>query len=377
MFNISAVIVAAGSGKRFGGDKIFKEISGKYIIEYSLASFSAVDEIAEIVLVVNEAGFDKARSLKTKYPKISQVVLGGPERQESVRNGISVTSSDYVLIHDGARPNVSLALIKRVIEALKEYDAVVPALPVRDTVAYFVKGKYSKTLSREGLYHIQTPQGFKRELIIKALERASQNYTDESTLIFETLGVSAFLVEGDCNNLKITYPEDLEVFKRMIGECNLRIGLGFDSHRLEKGRKLVLGGVLITDEFGAVAHSDGDCLVHAVIDAILGALGERDIGTHFPNSDPAYKNVSSLSLLEKIWSTYGVDFEIVNLDCVVKLQRPKLMEFIPKMKENLGNVLNIPSNRISVKAKTGEKMGPIGEEKLIECEAVVLLKARL
>ncbi len=377
MIDVSCIVVAAGEGKRFGSNKIFTEVGGKILLEYSIEVFNFHEAIKEIVIVLNEKDLEYSGYLISKYGKIRSIVRGGKERSESVKNGLKEVSGEYVLIHDGARPNITKSLIDSLLSQLREYDVVIPAIPVRETVAYFESGILMRGVDRTNMYAIQTPQAFRRELLEKAFEKASRNYTDESSMVFDTLGIKAKMVEGSMDNIKITYPEDLNMFKRLTFKAeDLRVGLGYDSHRLESGRRLILGGVKISDELGCVAHSDGDCLIHSIIDAILGAIGERDIGFHFPDNDPKYSGISSLDLLRQIVDKYGGSFEIMNVDSTIKLQGPKLQDYIPEMKENIAKVLNIDTGKISIKAKTGEGIGPVGESKLVECETAVLLKLK-
>jgi 2-C-methyl-D-erythritol 4-phosphate cytidylyltransferase/2-C-methyl-D-erythritol 2,4-cyclodiphosphate synthase len=373
----SAVIVAAGEGKRFGGNKVFVEVFGKYLVEYSLDVFENHPDISEIILVLNKKDLAKGNDLKDRYRKLTSIVEGGKERSESVQNGVKEAKGEFVLIHDAARPNVSKEIVDNVINGLKDYDAVVPGIPLRDTAGYFESGLFSGKVERSNLYLIQTPQGFKRSILLKGFEKAEKSYTDESTMIYDVLGVPAKVVEGSVENFKITYPDDLDLFRKLLGgEMGLRVGLGYDSHRLEQGKKLILGGVVVSEEIGCVAHSDGDCLVHSIIDALLGAVGDRDIGYHFPDNDPKFAGVSSLKLLEDVMQKWNGRIEIVNIDSVVKLEKPKIQNFVPQMREKISKTLGISPSKINIKAKTGEKIGPVGESKLIECESVVLLRLK-
>lgn len=375
MCEISAVIVAAGESTRFGSNKIFSQLFGRYLVEYALRTFDAHTGVSEIILVLNEKDLGYAGYFLSNYKKVKKVVAGGKARQDSVRNGVLGTACNYVLVHDGARPNVSAKVIDNVINGLKEYDAVVPAIPVRDTVGYGESLMLKDYATRENLYAIQTPQGFKKDLLLKALEKAKKNYTDESTMVYDVLGYSAKLVEGSLENVKITYIEDVDLLERLMeNRMEYRIGMGWDSHRLAEGKKLILGGILITEEIGTIAHSDGDCLIHVIIDALLGASGEKDIGTIFPDTDPRYAGVSSMTLLDEVWQKVKKGVEIVNIDCIVKLERPKIFSYVESMKASIASVLDIDPGKISIKAKTGEKTGPVGESRLIECEAVVLVR---
>jgi len=373
---VSAVIVAAGKGERFGRDKIFLNIAGRPLIFWTLLKFEETDEVDEIILVLRKENLERGEELKQHFRKLFHIVLGGKERGDSVFNGLKNTKGDRVLIHDGARPLVSSQLIKRVIKELERYPAVVPCMRIPDTVKNLEGSKVQGVVDRNSIVAIQTPQGFKRDLIFEAYKRAIEEkkyFTDDSSLLEEVLGIKSHCVEGEKNNIKITYEEDIKLLEAYLMKGGkLRIGIGFDSHRLVEGRKLFIGGVEIPSEKGALGHSDGDALIHAIIDAILGASGQKDIGVLFPDTDDKYRGISSITLLEKVREIIENEFEIVNIDSVVKLERPKISEYIPKMKKKIAEALKIPEERINIKGKTGEKTGPVGEGKLIEAQAVCL-----
>ncbi|HOP31987.1 MAG TPA: 2-C-methyl-D-erythritol 4-phosphate cytidylyltransferase [Candidatus Hydrothermia bacterium] len=375
MVDVSVIIVGAGESARFGENKIFLRLYDSYLIEYSIARFESHPNVREIILVLNRKDINYAGYFLSKYRKVKYVVPGGKERQDSVRNGLLHANCNYVLVHDGARPNVPLKVINDVIDELKESDAVVPAISARDTVAYSRGGMIEEYIDRNRLYSIQTPQGFRKDVLIKAFEGSKRVYTDESAMVYEVLGYRAKIVGGSPENVKVTYTEDMALLNKILeNTMEYRIGLGYDSHRLASGRKLVLGGVLITEEFGAVAHSDGDCVIHSIIDALLGAVGEKDIGTFFPDDDPRYAGVSSVTLLREIWERIKDKVKIVNIDCTLRLEQPKIQPFVGDMKSCISSVLELDQARVGIKAKTGEKVGPVGELKLVECETVVLVK---
>jgi len=338
--------------------------------------FEEIDEIDEIVLVLRKENLDRGEEFKKYFRKLLHIVPGGRERGDSVFNGLKIVKGDRVLIHDGARPLVSSKLIKRVIKELDRHPAVVPCTRIPDTVKNIEESKVQGIVDRNSIVAIQTPQGFKRDLIFEAYKRALKEkryFTDDSTLLEEMLGIKSHCVEGEKNNIKITYEEDIKLLEAyFMNVSNLRIGIGFDSHRLVEGRKLMIGGVEIPFEKGALGHSDGDALIHAIIDAILGASGQKDIGMLFPDTDDKYRGISSITLLEKVREIIENEFEIVNIDSVVKLERPKISEYIPKMKKKIAEALKIPEERINIKGKTGEKTGPVGEGKIIEAQAVCL-----
>lgn len=375
---VSAVIVAAGKGERFGRDKIFLNISGRPLVFWTLLRFEEIDEVDEIVLVLRKENLNRGEELKKYFRKLLHVVIGGKERGDSVFNGLKIVKGDRVLIHDGARPLVSPQLIKRVIKELDRHPAVVPCTRIPDTIKKLEERKVQGIVDRNSIVAIQTPQGFKRELIFEAYKKALKEkryFSDDSTLLEKMLGIKSHCVEGEKNNIKITYEEDIKFLEAYFMDAsNLRIGTGFDSHRLVEGRKLVIGGVKIPFEKGALGHSDGDALIHAIIDAILGASGQKDIGVLFPDTDERYRGISSIILLEKVREIIEKDFEIVNIDSVVKLERPKISGYIPEMKKKIAKALKIKEERINIKSKTGEKIGPVGEGRIIEAQAVCLLK---
>jgi len=377
---VSAVIVAAGKGKRFGKDKIFFNIAGRPLIFWTLLKFEELEEVDEIILVLSKENLARGEELKQHFRKLSHIVPGGKERGDSVFNGLKNTKGGRVLIHDGARPLVSSQLIKRVIKELEQYPAVVPCTRIPDTLKNLEGNKVQGVVDRNSIVVIQTPQGFKRDLIFEAYKRALKEkkyFTDDSSLLEDVLGIKSQCIAGEKNNIKITYEEDIKLLEAyLMKESKLRIGIGFDSHRLVEGRKLFIGGVEIPSLKGALGHSDGDALIHAIIDAILGASGQKDIGVLFPDTDDKYKNINSIVLLEKVREIIEKKFVILNIDSIVKLERPKISEYIPKMKKKIAEALKIPEERINIKGKTGEKTGPVGEGKIIEAQAVCLLQKK-
>lgn len=372
---VSAVIVAAGRGTRFGGLKQFAPLLGRPLIHHTLAPFQAHPGVDEIVLVLPQEALDRGDALQELFSKLARVVPGGAERSDSVRRGVEAARGEWVLVHDGARPCLRPALISRILEALARHPAAAPYLPVRDTLKRKANDHLEGWIPRDKAVAVQTPQGFHRELLLRAHRRASRAFTDDTTLVEEVLGVRALGVPGDPENLKVTVPEDLARAEGVLRRW-LRIGLGWDAHRLVPGRPLILGGVEIPFDRGPVGHSDGDALIHAVIDALLGAAALGDIGTHFPDSDPAYAGISSLELLRRtqaLLARRGI--LVLQVDAVVVLERPKLAPYRARMIDNLARVLSLPPHRISVKAKTAEGMGAVGRGKGIEAQAVALILA--
>jgi len=305
-------------------------------------------------------------------PPTVTVLAGGQERQDSVFNGLSAMMADhpdteYILIHDGARPYVTLQVIENTLALAVSTGAAVAAVPVKDTIKLLGEDGIS-TPDRSKLFAAQTPQGFEAKLIVKAYETAaSQNFTgtDDAQLV-ERLGHKVALAQGSYTNIKITTPEDLPK------QC--RAGTGFDVHALVEGRPLVLGGVTIPFEKGLLGHSDADVLTHAIMDAILGAAGLGDIGRHFPDTEEAYKGISSMTLLKKVAAmAEEKGFALANLDATIIAQRPKLAPYHEAMIQNLAQILGCTADKINLKATTTEKLGIPGREEGIAAEAICIL----
>lgn len=370
---VFVIIGAAGSGKRMGAPvpKQFLKINGKTILEETVQKFrdsSVVDDIT----VVTAAEYVSLCEKLFCGGGVS-VVAGGKERQDSIGNaldslaGRGVSDDDIVLVHDGVRPYCSQELIQRVAKDATEKGAVIAAVPPKDTIRHIDEG----TLDRSKLYNVQTPQGFKASILQKAYGKAKEDGfygTDDAGLV-ERIGISVSVTEGENTNIKITTPEDLKMENR--------IGTGFDVHRLTEGRKLILGGVDIPFEKGLDGHSDADVLVHALMDALLGACAMGDIGKLFPDTDDSFKGISSLKLMKKVREVLTErGFTLVNCDMTLICQRPKLAPYIDQMRQNIADVLETDVNRVSIKATTTEKLGFAGRGEGICCEAVALLQCR-
>jgi 2-C-methyl-D-erythritol 4-phosphate cytidylyltransferase/2-C-methyl-D-erythritol 2,4-cyclodiphosphate synthase len=370
MVKYSAVILSAGAGKRFGGPKHTALLAGRPLFHWSLRAFQAHPDVGEIVLVLPEEEVKKAGGLREAFPKLKAVVPGGPERTDSARAGVSASSGEYVLIHDAARPLVSKDLISRVINALQSHPAAAPAVPVRDTIKR-TRGEFMVGgIDRERLCRVQTPQGFRRDLISEAYKKAFSGATDDTTLLEATLGIQSLIVPGEESNIKITVREDLAMADRLLGRR--RTGFGWDAHPFRKGRPLILGGVELDYEKGLLGHSDGDALCHAVADALLGAAGLGDIGTYFPDTDPKYRNANSLSLLrETVAMLEEKGFLPESLDATVIIAEPKLGPYIKRMTASLADALGISPELVSVKAKSGNRLGFAGEGRGCEVYAIV------
>ena len=382
---ISAVLVAAGSSTRMGFDKLSFDLGGETVLHRSIRAFDQCPQIGEIVLV---AGKNRAfvEQQVVGCTKPVQIVAGGATRAESAKNGVLAAHGELVAVHDAARPFVSPAVIAAVLEAAARCGAAAPAVPVKDTIKQAVPGDgktvpeaclVHSTPDRSTLYAVQTPQCFDRTQYLAALQELDAEkarlVTDDCSL-FELTGRSVQLTQGDYANLKITTREDLPrpVQKE---ETRMRIGHGYDVHRLVEGRKLILGGVEVPFEKGLLGHSDADVLAHAVMDAVLGAAALGDIGKHFPDTDPAYAGADSLQLAQhvaRIMREKG--WKIVNIDSTLLCQKPKLAPYIPAMRENLAAAFGMPVDAVSVKATTEEHLGFTGEGLGIAAHAVALIE---
>ena len=378
------VIAAAGHGRRMHSDipKQFLELRGKPMLIHCVSTFRKCESISRVVVVVNADRVESTRQMLLSYGLLDdgvRVVAGGTRRQDSVRNGLAEFGDDVdvVLVHDGARPLVSASLIDRCCEAVHAHGAAITAIPVKDTLKLQDDHQcIAKTIDRGGLWQAQTPQGARRELFVRAYETSGDgDVTDESSL-FEKAGISVAIVAGDETNIKVTRPEDLVLAESMMGEKagGFRIGHGFDAHRFAEGCTLVLGGVPVPHDLGLDGHSDADVVCHALCDAILGALGEGDLVRHFPDSNGAYKDISSLLLLDRVVDlASGKKFITANADLTIVCQAPKLSPYMEAMRKTLAVHCRVVPERINVKATTTEKMGYTGREEGIACHAVVLL----
>ncbi|MGN0619843.1 MAG: 2-C-methyl-D-erythritol 2,4-cyclodiphosphate synthase [Ruminiclostridium sp.] len=359
----TAIILAGGSSTRMGGkDKQLIEIEGVPVIVKSALIFERTAEVTEIIIAAKKEEKEHIESLCESFgiTKLKAVTEGGATRAESARKAFAlVENADIVAVHDGARPFATAGLAQKVILAAKEYGAAIPAIAVKDTIKETEAGFVKSTPDRSTLFCAQTPQAFKYEVYEKMIAGAEEA-TDDAALA-EKAGYPVKIVEGEESNIKITTPQDLAKTGAERSNCMLRIGHGYDVHRLTENRRLILGGIEIPYELGLLGHSDADVLVHAVMDALLGALALGDIGKHFPDTDNQYKDIDSMLLLEKVWALITEKgYRLVNLDVTIKAEKPKLAKYIPAMRQNIAAALGSQADNISIKATTEEGLGLAG-----------------
>lgn len=379
------IIVAAGSGTRSGSEipKQYVKVAGKSILEHTISVFEQSDKIDGIILVVNADHINFYKD--TKSTKQIFFVIGGKTRQESVRNGLeflSATNPDNVLIHDAARPFVKLQEVEEILKNLGFSSAVELVTYCADTAEY--NGAY---IDRNNLKFAQTPQGFNFKTILELHRNSSNlNATDENLnatddiSLAKTNGLKVSTIIGDKSNFKITTNDDLNLAKKIINSnYMIRTGFGYDVHQieLENNSKIFLGGISIDSEYKIIAHSDGDVVIHAIVDAILGALSLGDIGHYFPPSEQKWKGVQSSVFLSKCTELLKENHaSINNIDVSIVAESPKIKPHIDSMKLRLAEILEISQNQIGIKATTSEKLGFIGRKEGVAAHAVATISVK-
>jgi 2-C-methyl-D-erythritol 4-phosphate cytidylyltransferase/2-C-methyl-D-erythritol 2,4-cyclodiphosphate synthase len=387
--HVAAIIAAGGRGQRLGADrpKQFLEIGGESILDLSLRALAASDRIDEIIVAVpQEYVAQTAEGWKDRLTKPLVFVAGGERRQDSVARAFAKTSpaADIIVIHDAARPFVTADLITRTIDAAVVHGAAIAAVPVTDTVKQMgesVRGsrRVRATLARETIVLAQTPQAFKRDVLERAIAEGLKLEATDEAMLAERLGLPVHVVDGDVSNIKVTTPEDFAAAQRRTGKQAgvIRIGTGYDLHRLVAGRPLILAGVRIPFDLGLDGHSDADIVCHAVTDAVLGAAAAGDIGRLFPDTDPTWKDADSIALLASaVERIAALGYRVSNVDVTVIAQKPKLLPHLDAMRDNLAAALQIDRQAVSVKGKTNEGVDSTGRGEAMACHAVALLTNR-
>lgn len=363
---VSLILACAGKGSRagFNKNKLLVPVNGKTALELSLKEFTDSGLIDEYIVTASQTDFD---TVKTIVGNNCKVVLGGATRTESVINGLNAISGDVVLIHDGARPFVTKKMIKDCIEYANEFGGTIPVIPSSNTVVKSDGQTVLDYLGKSSIYSVQTPQGFKTKLIKDAYARAGDKAFNDDGEVYKEFVGQLHVYDGDAKNVKLTFPEDFE-------RPSPRFGTGFDCHKLVENRKLILGGILIPHDKGLLGHSDADVLTHAIMDAILSSLSMRDIGYHFSDKDPAYKDADSMKLLEKVLSMIDEKgYKVDSVSATIMAEKPKLLKHIPTITENLAKALDIPTDKIGLGATTLEGLGFVGREEGICVHATAVL----
>ncbi|MBJ3774448.1 bifunctional 2-C-methyl-D-erythritol 4-phosphate cytidylyltransferase/2-C-methyl-D-erythritol 2,4-cyclodiphosphate synthase [Acuticoccus mangrovi] len=371
--SIDAVVLAAGRGTRFGGDapKQYLPLDGSTVLARALDAFLAHAAIRRVVAVIGAGDEGAFRAAVGPRADRVEVVTGGDTRQASVAAALAhlaVDPPERVLVHDGARPFLSAALIDRVARALDDADAVIPAVPVADTLKRIDHGRVAGTVPRDGLAQAQTPQGF-RFAALRAAHAAMPGGATDDAMVMEAAGHPVRVVEGERTNHKITTPDDLPAARLTYPA----VGKGFDVHRLTPGGPLILGGLTLDAPFHLAGHSDADVALHAITDALFGAIGDGDIGHHFPPSDPAWKGAASDQFLAFAADRVRAAGEICHVDLTIICERPKIGPVREAMRRRIAEIVGIAVERVSVKATTTERLGFTGRGEGIAAEAVATI----
>jgi 2-C-methyl-D-erythritol 4-phosphate cytidylyltransferase/2-C-methyl-D-erythritol 2,4-cyclodiphosphate synthase len=390
--SLGAIVVGAGSGRRMGGrEKAFLPVLGRPMLAHSVEVLERTPEVDSICLVLAAASVPTGAALvhQQGWKKVAAIVPGGHARQDSVRAGLAaLPGCEWLLVHDAARPLITPDVVRRGLAAARRSGAAAAATPVRDTLKRVRPeggGVVAATIPRNGLWAAQTPQVFRAAVLVAAFEAAGAGageYTDDAALV-EAMGHEVHVFDGAIDNLKVTVPEDVPIVEALLRARGggrpppPRVGTGYDLHRTVPARRLVLGGVEISADFGLAGHSDGDALTHAVIDALLGACGLPNIGQQFPPTDPRYAGADSRALLAEAGRlARAAGWEPVNVDATLVCERPQLAPFLPLMRARLAEALALPPASVSVKAKTNEGVDAVGRGEAIAAQAIILVTAR-
>ena len=373
--SFAAIVVAAGSGSRAGGDKQWRPLGGRPVVRWSVEALLKAGA-EEVIVVVAADGLDRAAEALAGLTGWRSAV-GGAERADSVRAGLAALTGAEdrpVLVHDAARPLLSADVITRLLDALLDADGAIAALPVSDTLKRGTD-RIDGTVDRGGLWRAQTPQAFRADRLIAAYAKWPQGApaTDDAAVVEQDGGVVR-LVQGDPKLMKLTYPEDFAMAEALITR-QTRVGQGFDAHRWGPGEEVWLCGVSIPHDQTLIGHSDADAGLHALTDAVLGAMGDGDIGDHFPPTDPKWKGAASdqflIHAVERLAARGG---RLVNVDVTLICERPKVKPHRQAMRERLAEILHLPLDAVSVKATTMERMGFTGREEGLAASALATIE---
>ncbi len=385
------VIVAAGTGSRLGAarHKALVRLGGRPLLEHALLRLLKLPWLDPVVLVVHAEDRAEVEALAAHWPRPVSLVAGGARRQDSVQAGLRALGDDappIVLVHDAARPFVPVDALAALADAAAAHGAALLTQPLADTIKQVRGARVETTLPREALHAAQTPQAFRRRELLERLQRAQaegRTVTDEAAL-YEADGAPIACVPGSARNFKITTPADLALAQATLQAGSgtgdrpmgrLAVGLGFDVHRTGAQRPLVLGGLTLPDERGLVAHSDGDVLLHAILDALLSAAGLPDLGSLYPDSDPRHAGASSLAMARDVAGRLAAaGVRVLNVDAIVLAEAPKIAPLRARLGASIADALGLEPGQVAVKGKTFERLGPVGEGAAIEVRAVALVE---
>jgi 2-C-methyl-D-erythritol 4-phosphate cytidylyltransferase/2-C-methyl-D-erythritol 2,4-cyclodiphosphate synthase len=372
----AVLIVAAGRGQRFGGSlpKQYAPLRGEYLLRRTLRAFCGHKSISKVVVAIHPD--DAATFAEAAKGFDVRAVHGGAQRQDSVRLGLEALAADQpdlVLIHDGARPMVSAAVITRVIQGLATADGVIPAVAVADTLKRVEGNTITATVARDNLVRVQTPQGFRFQVILDAHRQAAGEALTDDAAVMERAGKKVVTVAGDDSNIKVTTMDDLAQLSASLSET--RVGTGFDVHAFKEGDHIMLCGVKVAHTKGMEGHSDADVALHAGTDAILGAIGAGDIGQHFPPTDPKWRGAPSDQFLRYAYDLLTAKGgTLTHLDFTIICERPKVGPHRAAMVARVAEILGVEPHRISVKATTTEGLGFTGRQEGVAAQAVATVR---
>lgn len=379
--NVAALIVAAGRGDRVGGaiPKQYSRLLGRTVLEWSLDALSRAG-VGDIVVAINPEHADLCRAAIGARTCV-RTVTGGATRSDSVRAGLALINAEIVLIHDAARPGLTPGMARALIAAAEAEGAAAPALPLADSLRRAdEQGAAGEEVERAGLMRVQTPQAFRTELIraAYAVIKPGAAFTDDIS-VARANGAGARLIQGDARLMKYTYPEDLVMLRHLLGGARTPcVGSGFDAHRFGEGDHVTLCGVRIAHDKGLIGHSDADAGWHALVDAILGGLGQGDIGAHFPPSDPQWKGADSEAFLRHaVRLAEAAGARITHVDITLICEQPKIGPHRESMRARTAEVLGLALDRVSVKATTTERMGFTGRGEGLAAQALATLERPL
>ncbi len=378
---VAALILAAGQGSRAGTDipKQFRQIGGKAVLAHSVEAFARHPAVGAVYLVIGSGQQETVRTM-IGDGQVTAIIQGADRRRGSVRAGLEAIAAtggaDRVLIHDAARPFLSPSMIDQLLAALEQAPGAFPALPVADTLVKSTGNIAGDIVDRSGLYRVQTPQAFHFESIIRAHRAwdSSREATDDAQMLREA-GHDVLMVPGDERLEKLTYPQDFARAEAQLASCRTtRVGMGYDVHRLAADEELWLCGVQVPHDRGLAGHSDADVAIHAIVDAVLGALSEGDIGSHFPPSDPQWRGLASSRFLEyaanRVTERGG---RLEHIDVTIICEAPKIGPHRDAMRHRISEILAISLERVSVKATTTERLGFAGRREGIAAQAVATI----